>query len=74
VIPNPTATPTLTVEDTGRLFGISRASAYEAVRAGTIPSIRLGRRIVVPTAAVLKMLSLETDRLGSDAGQSAGDG
>jgi len=34
------------------LLGISRSSAYEAVRSGQIPSLRIGRRIVIPKTAL----------------------
>ena len=50
----------MTVEQAGEVFGISRASAYEGVRTGEIPSIRIGRRILVPTAAVWRLLGLGT--------------
>jgi excisionase family DNA binding protein len=43
----------LTVAESGELLGISRAFAYELVVRGERPVIRLGRRIVVPKAAVL---------------------
>jgi excisionase family DNA binding protein len=39
---------TLTVEEAAASLGISRASAYEAVRRGDIPAIRIGRRILSP--------------------------
>jgi excisionase family DNA binding protein len=42
-----------------KAFHISRATAYEAVKNGTIPSIKVGRRVVVPTAAVRRMLQLD---------------
>jgi excisionase family DNA binding protein len=48
---------TLTVEQAGRALGIGRGLAYELVRTGEIPSVRLGRRIVVPIAAVEEMLT-----------------
>jgi excisionase family DNA binding protein len=48
---------TLTVEEAGRLLGISRGRAYEAVRTGEIPSVRLGRRLLVPTAQLRRMLA-----------------
>jgi excisionase family DNA binding protein len=48
---------TLTVEEAARLLGISRAFAYEAVNAGSIPSIRIGRRILVPKAALERLLT-----------------
>lgn len=59
-VPNPTDQPTMTVEEAGNLLGISRSTAYEAVRSGDIPSIRLGRRLLVPTAAVRRMLLLDS--------------
>jgi len=48
--------PTVTVEQTGEILGIGRNSAYDAVTAGTIPSIRVGRRIVVPVAQLRRLL------------------
>lgn len=48
----------LTVERAGQLLGLGRTAAYEAVNRGEIPIIRLGRRVVVPTARVLALLGL----------------
>jgi excisionase family DNA binding protein len=50
---------TLTVEEAGRALGLSRASAYAHVRAGTIPVVRLGRRLLVPKAALERLLDVE---------------
>lgn len=47
----------LTVEEAARELRISRAAAYEGVRTKQIPSVRIGRRIVVPRAALAKMLT-----------------
>lgn len=47
---------TLTVEEAGRLLGLSRPSAYEAASRGDLPTIRIGRRLLVPKAALEKML------------------
>ena len=47
---------TLTVEEAAATLGISRAFAYEAVRRGEIPSIKIGRRVLVPRAALQKLL------------------
>ncbi len=47
---------TVTVEEAARALGIGRGSAYEAVKRGDIPSIRVGRRIVVPRAALERLL------------------
>ncbi len=48
---------TLTVTETAALLGISRQTAYQEVRKGAIPSLRLGRRILVPVHALEAMLS-----------------
>jgi len=47
---------TLTVEETAEILGIGRSSAYEAVRQGQLPVIRVGRRYLVPRAALQRML------------------
>lgn len=54
----------MTVERAGRLLGISRGLAYELVRRGEIPSVRLGRRIVVPARAIEEILAYPADRRG----------
>lgn len=49
--------PTLSVAEAAQALGIGRRLAYEAVRRGDLPAIRIGdRRVVVPTAALLAML------------------
>ena len=40
--------PILTVDQAADVLGISRGLAFAAVRKGGIPSIRIGRRILVP--------------------------
>ena len=47
----------MTVEEAGELLGISRPHAYKLVKEGQIPIIRLGRRLIVPKAALEKMLA-----------------
>lgn len=47
----------LTVEEAAELLKISRPSAYQAVQRGEIPVIRIGRRILVPVAALEKLLA-----------------
>ena len=51
---------TITVERAGQLLGISRGLAYDLVRRGEIPSIRLGRRVVVPVTAIDDILNRAT--------------
>lgn len=65
MLPDPNEHPVMTVEEAGRHLGVSRATAYESVERGEIPSIRLGRRLVVPTAALRRMLEIDNDRKAS---------
>jgi excisionase family DNA binding protein len=46
------------VQEVAQILGIARASAFRAIDAGEIPSIRDGRRILIPTAALRTMLQL----------------
>jgi excisionase family DNA binding protein len=39
---------TFTVEEAGEICGISRPSAYAAAKNGTLPTVRIGRRYIVP--------------------------
>jgi excisionase family DNA binding protein len=56
---------TVNVEVAGRMLGISRPTAYERVKDGSIYSIRLGNRILVPKITIERMLN------GQQAGQPA---
>ena len=47
---------TLTVVEAAKMLGISRGLAYEMVRTGEIPSIRFGKRILVPRRALELLL------------------
>ena len=48
---------TLSVPDAGRIyFGLCRNSSYEAARRGEIPTLRIGRKLVVPVVALERML------------------
>lgn len=56
----------LTVEQAAEVLAISRGSAYLGVRAGEIPSVRVGRCIRVPRQALERLLDVN--------GYSAGNG
>jgi excisionase family DNA binding protein len=45
-----------TVEEAAKEMRISRSAAFRAVQKGEIPSLRVGRRILVPAAALRKLL------------------
>jgi excisionase family DNA binding protein len=62
-----TGCQTYTVEEAARLLGVSRGVGYEAARRGELPTIRLGRRLLVPKIALERMLGLENEE-GRHAG------
>lgn len=47
---------TRTVEEVAKILGVGRNTAYGAVRSGAIPSIRVGKRYVIPLQVIDKML------------------
>lgn len=47
---------TLTVGECAKVLGIGRSAAYEAVRTGQIPTIRVGRRFLIPKVALARLL------------------
>ena len=50
---------TYNVEEAGRLLGIGRNQAYEAAKLGQIPTIKIGKRLLVPKAALDRILNGE---------------
>lgn len=49
-------TRTCTVDEAAKQLGIGRNHAYRACQSGDIPTIRIGKRILVPQAALDRML------------------
>jgi len=47
----------LDVPEAGKLLNLSRATTYALVNQGVIPSIRFGKRIVVPRKALEELLA-----------------
>lgn len=47
---------TITVPEAGEQLGIGRNAAYEAAKRGEIPTVRIGRRLLVPREAVDRLL------------------
>ena len=46
----------LTVGETARLLRLSKTTVYDQIRQGSVPSIRLGKRILIPRAALMRKL------------------
>jgi excisionase family DNA binding protein len=51
---------TLTIAETAKALGIGRNQGYEAARRGEIPTIKIGKRLLVPLAALDRMLEAAT--------------
>jgi excisionase family DNA binding protein len=50
------APKTYTVEEAAQLLRVGRNQCYEALRRGELPSIRIGKRLLVPRAALDRLL------------------
>jgi excisionase family DNA binding protein len=48
---------TITIQEAAKVLGIGRDQAYTAARLGQIPTIRIGRRLLVSLPALEKLLS-----------------
>jgi excisionase family DNA binding protein len=49
---------TLTINEAAKALGVGRHTLYEAVRAGKVPTIRMGRRVVIPKYALLTFMGV----------------
>lgn len=60
MIPDPAEQPTMKPwPDVARALGLGRSAVYGAIERGEIPSLRFGSRLVVPTAALRRLLGLD---------------
>jgi excisionase family DNA binding protein len=53
----------LSVEEAAAVLRISRGAAYEGVRCGEIPSVRIGRTIRVPRSRLLALIDGDNSEL-----------
>ncbi|MCZ6448023.1 MAG: helix-turn-helix domain-containing protein [Alphaproteobacteria bacterium] len=54
---------TLDVPEAGARLGLGRSASYEAARRGEIPVIRIGKRLLVPTKALDRLLEAAPNKL-----------
>jgi excisionase family DNA binding protein len=47
------------VPEAGRLLGLGRNAAYDAARRGDIPTLRIGRLVLVPKMPLHRMLGID---------------
>jgi excisionase family DNA binding protein len=52
--------PTCSVEQAASVLGVGRGHAYQSVKTGELPVIHLGRRVLVKTSALRRMLADQT--------------
>jgi excisionase family DNA binding protein len=57
---------TLTIPEAALLLGISRNAGYDAANRGELPTIRIGRLLLVPRARLDRLLAGEASQ--ADAG------
>lgn len=62
---------TLSIDEAAAMLGISRAHAYELVRRGELPRLRLGRRVVIPAKALEEYVQGATAGIGSAVSRDA---
>lgn len=53
---------TISVPEAGEVLSIGRSAAYNAARRGELPTIRIGHKLLVPTAALDAMLTTSVAR------------
>ena len=53
--------PTITVQEYAAFIGVSKDTAYEAAARGELRVLRLGRRVLIPTATILRDLGYDVD-------------
>jgi len=46
-----------TVREVQRLLNLGRSSVYEAITRGDIPTIRIGKRLLIPRVAIDQILA-----------------
>ena len=47
---------TLKIEEAAKVLGISRNTAYDAARTGQLPTVKIGKRLLVPRVALARLL------------------
>ena len=61
----------LSVDEAATFLRLGRSSVYEATRTNVIPSVRIGRRILIPKAGLKRVVEVEVTGNGfGDAGRS----
>lgn len=65
-VPSESMPAVLTPAETFRLLRIGRTSGYAMIRKGELPSIRIGRRVLIPRAQLLRLLEGQPQEPAAD--------
>jgi len=49
---------TFSVDEAAKFLGLSRWATYEGIKNKEIPTVRIGRRLLIPRAALERMLAM----------------
>ena len=60
---------TMSVEQASKILGVGRGLAYSMAREGKLPTIRFGRRLLVPRRALYRLLDESIGGVGEKGGQ-----
>lgn len=52
----------LTPEEVARILRLSKNGCYTAVARGDIPSVRIGKKIMIPGASLRRMLGIDAPK------------
>ena len=53
---------TVSVDEVAHVLGISRNHAFRSVERGEIPSVRIGRRVLVPASFLDQLLTVDDQK------------
>ena len=51
-----TESPTMTVDEVAKFLRIGKNQAYEAIRRGELPVLKIGKRMLIPRKALERLL------------------
>lgn len=49
----------VTIEDIMKMLHLGRTTVYEMLKDGTIRSVRIGKKYIVPKQSIIKLISVE---------------
>jgi excisionase family DNA binding protein len=59
--------PVLNARQVMDLLGIGRRTVYARLADGSIPSVKLGKRVLIPTSRLLDMLGIDGDEIQNES-------